>query len=582
VRQAAFAVQLTMKTRIALAQINTTVGDFAGNIAKIVDAARAAHRDGAKLLVTPELALSGYPPEDLLLRPAFYAASATALSELAEALAPFDGLHVVVGHPHRDNGNVAQRDAAASAHGNANQPIERGAPPVDTYNAATLIVGGRIAGSYRKQDLPNTEVFDEKRYFASDATPFVFALDGVNYGIVICEDVWHASAAQLAKAAGAQVLLIPNGSPYHLNKEATRIDILRARIAETGLPMVYVNLVGAQDELVFDGGSFVLDADGELVARMPQFVEGHAIVEFDGPNPQKGQIAASEPLEAQVYAALVLGVRDYIGKNGFPGAIVGLSGGVDSALVLAIACDALGPQRVRAVMMPSRYTADISLHDAADMALRLGVRYDEIAIAPMVEAFRGALSSEFDGLPEDATEENIQARIRGTLLMALSNKFGSLVLTTGNKSEMAVGYCTLYGDMAGGFAVIKDIAKTLVYRLCRYRNSAAGFTKREIIPERILTRAPSAELRENQTDQDSLPPYEVLDAIMQMYMEEDKSLAEIVAAGYAREDVARVTRLLKLNEYKRRQAPIGIRVTHRAFGRDWRYPITSRYTEPIQ
>jgi NAD+ synthase (glutamine-hydrolysing) len=565
-----------MKTRIALAQINVTVGDFAGNIAKIVDAARAAHRDGAKLVVTPELSLSGYPPEDLLLRPAFYTASATALATLAAQLKPFAGLNVIVGHPHRD---VAD---AASGHGNANRPIERGVPPVDTYNAASLIVDGEVVGTYLKQDLPNTEVFDEKRYFASDAKPFVFTLDGVKYGVILCEDAWHASAAQLAKAAGAQVLLIPNGSPYHLNKEATRVDILRARIAETGLPIVYVNMVGAQDELVFDGGSFVLDGAGEIVAKMPQFVEGHAIVEFDGAAPVRGEIAEAESLEAQVYAALVLGVRDYIGKNGFPGAIVGLSGGVDSALVLAVACDALGSERVRAVMMPSRYTADISTHDAADMARRVGVRYDEIAIAPMMEAFRGALAGEFEGLPEDATEENIQARIRGTLLMALSNKFGSLVLTTGNKSEMAVGYCTLYGDMAGGFAVIKDIAKTLVYRLCHYRNAASRFAKRDVIPERILTRAPSAELRENQTDQDSLPPYEVLDAIVRMYMEEDKPLAEIVAAGFAREDVARVTRLIKLNEYKRRQAPIGIRVTHRAFGRDWRYPITSRYAEPIE
>ncbi|RKP44875.1 NAD+ synthase [Trinickia fusca] len=565
-----------MKTRIALAQLNVIVGDFAGNTAKIVEAARAAHRDGAKLLVTPELALSGYPPEDLLLRPAFYQASAAALADLAEQLKPFAGLHVLVGHPHRE---VAE---TASGHGNANRPIERGLPPVDTYNAASLIRDGNIVGTYVKQDLPNTEVFDEKRYFATDAKPFVFTLDGVTYGVIICEDAWHASAAQLAQAAGAQVLLIPNASPYHLNKEATRVDVLRARIAETGLPVVYVNMVGGQDELVFDGGSFVLDADGRIVAKMPQFVEGHAVVEFDGPRPQLGDIAPTESLEAQVYAALVLGVRDYIGKNGFPGAIIGLSGGVDSALVLAIASDALGAERVRAVMMPSRYTADISTFDAADMARRVGVRYDQIAIAPMMEAFRGALASEFAGLAEDATEENIQARIRGTLLMALSNKFGSLVLTTGNKSEMAVGYCTLYGDMAGGFAVIKDIAKTLVYRLCRYRNEAAQFAKRDVIPERILTRAPSAELRENQTDQDSLPPYDVLDAIVRMYMEEDKSLAEIVAAGYARADVARVTRLIKLNEYKRRQAPIGIRVTPRAFGRDWRYPITSRYAEPLE
>lgn len=566
-----------MKTRIALAQINVTVGDFAGNIAKIVDCARAAHRDGAKLVVTPELSLSGYPPEDLLLRPAFYAASAAALADLATQLESFAGLHVIVGHPHRTADSDTTRD-----HGNANRTIERGAPPVDTYNAASLIVDGKIVGTYMKQDLPNTEVFDEKRYFASATAPFVFALDGVKYGVIICEDAWHASAAQLAKAAGAQVLLIPNGSPFHMNKEAARVDIVRARIAETGLPTVYVNLVGGQDELIFDGGSFVLDAQGVMVARMPQFAEGHAIVEFEDGRPLAEEVAAAESLEGQVYAALVLGVRDYIGKNGFPGAIIGLSGGVDSALVLAIACDALGADRVRAVMMPSRYTAEISTSDAADMARRVGVRYDEIAIAPMMDAFRGALSREFEGLPEDSTEENIQARIRGTLLMALSNKFGSLVLTTGNKSEMAVGYCTLYGDMAGGFAVIKDIAKTLVYRLCHYRNGAALFAKRDVIPERILTRAPSAELRENQTDQDSLPPYDVLDAIMRMYMEEDRSLAQIVAAGYAREDVARVTRLIKLNEYKRRQAPIGIRVTHRAFGRDWRYPITSRFTEPIQ
>ncbi len=562
-----------MKTRIALAQINVTVGDFAGNVAKIVAAARAAHNDGAKLLVAPELALSGYPPEDLLLRPAFYAASAAALADLATQLKPFTGLHVVVGHPHR---------GAAHGHGKANAPIERGVPPVDTFNAASLIVDGKVMGTYLKQDLPNSEVFDEKRYFASDPQPFVFELDGVKYGVVICEDVWHSPAAQQAKAAGAQVLLIPNGSPYHLNKEVVRVDILRARIRETGLPMVYVNMVGAQDELVFDGGSFVLDGNGEMVAKMAQFEEGHAIVEFDGARPVPGTVAPELSLEAQVYAVLVMGVRDYINKNGFPGAIIGLSGGVDSALVLAVACDALGAERVRAVMMPSRYTADISTTDAAEMARRVGVRYDEIAIAPMFDAFRSSLAQEFAGRAEDATEENIQARIRGTLLMALSNKFGSIVLTTGNKSEMAVGYCTLYGDMAGGFAVIKDIAKTLVYRLCHYRNAATTFASKDIIPERILTRAPSAELRDNQTDQDSLPPYEVLDAIMRMYMEEDRSLAEIIAAGYAVDDVKRVTRLIKINEYKRRQAPIGIRVTHRAFGRDWRYPITSRYTEPVE
>ncbi|MEN8515468.1 NAD+ synthase [Burkholderia sp. RS02] len=572
-----------MKTRLALAQINVTVGDFAGNVARIVAAARAAHNDGAHLMVAPELALSGYPPEDLLLRPAFYAAAAAALDSLADALKAFDGLAVLVGHPLRGVGGDPPGGAplASAVDGNANRPIERGVPPTDTFNAVSLIVGGEIVGTYRKQDLPNAEVFDEKRYFATDAEPLVFELNGVKYGVIICEDAWHASAAQIAKAAGAQVLLIPNGSPYHMNKEAVRIDILRARIRETGLPMVYVNLVGGQDELVFDGGSFVLDAQGALVAKMPQFDEGHAIVEFDGARPLPGAITPELSTDAQVYRALVTGVRDYIGKNGFPGVLVGLSGGVDSALVLAVACDALGPERVRAVMMPSRFTADISTTDAAEMARRVCVRYDEIAIAPMFDAFRASLAGEFAGLAEDATEENIQARIRGTLLMALSNKFGSIVLTTGNKSEMAVGYCTLYGDMAGGFAVIKDIAKTLVYRLCRYRNETADYVLRNVIPERILTRAPSAELRENQTDQDSLPPYDVLDAIMRMYMEEDRPLAEIVAAGYAQADVERVTRLIKINEYKRRQAPIGIRVTHRAFGRDWRYPITSRFTERL-
>jgi NAD+ synthase (glutamine-hydrolysing) len=559
-----------MKTRIALAQINATVGDFAGNVARIVAAARDAHAGGARLLVTPELVLSGYPPEDLLLRPAFYASAAAALDELAVQLAQFSGLAVLVGHPLRTGADVK-----------ANRAIERGVPPVDTYNAVSLIVDGKLAGTRRKQELPNSDVFDEQRYFASDATPFVFELEGVKYGVLVCEDVWHARAAQAAKDAGAQVLIVPNGSPFHINKDAVRLDIVRARIRETGLPVIYTNLVGGQDELVFDGDSFVLDSTGALMARMAQFEEGVEFVDFDGAQPLPGSIVPETSVEAQVYRALVVGVRDYLGKNGFPGAIIGLSGGVDSALVLAVACDALGPEKVRAVMMPSRYTADISTSDAAEMARRVGVRYDSIAIAPMFEAFEATLAGEFAGRAVDATEENIQARVRGTLLMALSNKFGSIVLTTGNKSEMAVGYCTLYGDMAGGFAVIKDIAKTLVYRLCHYRNATTDYATTHVIPERILTRAPSAELRENQTDQDSLPPYDVLDTIMRMYMEEDRPLAEIVAAGYAEQDVQRVTRLIKINEYKRRQAPIGIRVTHRAFGRDWRYPITSRFVERI-
>ncbi|MGI4815582.1 MAG: NAD+ synthase [Janthinobacterium lividum] len=555
-----------MKIRLAIAQINVTVGDFAGNVAKVIDATRKAQTQGARIVVAPELALSGYPPEDLLLRPAFYRACETALGRLCTALRAFPDIYVVVGHPHR-------------AQGCEQRPIDRNLPPRDTFNAVSVILGGEIVGTYLKQELPNTDVFDEKRYFASDRKPFVFEVDGTRFGVVICEDIWHNHPVALARAAGAQVLLVPNGSPYHIGKQERRVAIARERIRETGLSMVYVNMVGGQDELIFDGGSFVLDGGGQTAVRMPQFVEQVGIVDFDGDKPLVGEIAPALSDEAQTYAALQVGVRDYIDKNGFPGAIIGLSGGVDSALVLAIACDALGPERVRAVMMPSRYTADISLNDARDMAKRLGVRYDEIAIVPMVEAFGGALKQEFEGLAEDATEENIQARVRGTLLMALSNKFRSIVLTTGNKSEMAVGYCTLYGDMAGGFAVIKDIAKTLVYRLCHYRNAAEDFALRDVVPERILTRAPSAELRAEQTDQDSLPPYEVLDEIMRRYMEEDESPDTLVAAGFSVADVNQVTRLIKINEYKRRQAPVGIRVTHRAFGRDWRYPITSRYTD---
>ncbi|WP_429497660.1 NAD+ synthase [Robbsia andropogonis] len=596
-----------MPIRIALAQINTTVGDFSGNTEKIVAAARDAHAQGARVFVTPELALAGYPPEDLLLRPAFFAASQKALTALCQALRPLTGLYVVVGHPFRRNANANAAGVPAAArapdgaanydrHDNLNRathdappnlaPIDRSLPPRDTFNAASLIVDGEIIGTYLKQELPNGEVFDEKRYFAFDPTPFVFEVDRVRFGVIICEDAWHRSAALLAQAQGAQVLLVPNASPYHLDKGDTRVQIVRERIRESGLPVVYVNAVGGQDELVFDGGSFVLDGSGERVAQLPQFEEKLGLVDFEVgegvPVAAPGAtLARAESIEAQVYRALVLGVRDYIGKNGFPGAIIGLSGGVDSALVLAVACDALGADRVRAVMMPSRYTADISLVDAKDMAARVGVRYDIVEIAPMFQAFEGALASEFAGLPLDATEENIQARIRGTLLMALSNKFGSIVLTTGNKSEMAVGYCTLYGDMAGGFAVIKDIAKTLVYRLCQWRNGTDVFRTRDIIPERILTRAPSAELRENQTDQDSLPPYETLDAIMRMYMEEDRAPEDIVAAGYAAEDVNRIVRLIKINEYKRRQAPIGVRVTPRAFGRDWRYPVTSRYVDRV-
>jgi NAD+ synthase (glutamine-hydrolysing) len=374
------------------------------------------------------------------------------------------------------------------------------------------------------------------------------------------------------------VLIVLNASPYHVNKSGERLQWMRERCRENHLPLVYAHCVGGQDEVVFDGASFVLDAQGELVARAAAFEEALLTVEFHGAQPQPAGIAAEQPEEEQIYRALVLGVHDYLGKNGFPGAIIGLSGGIDSALTLAIAVDALGNGKVRAVMMPSPYTAEISWLDSRDMAQRVGVQYDEIPIKPMMDAFDGALSAQFKGLATDTTEENIQARIRGTLLMALSNKSGRIVLTTGNKSEIATGYCTLYGDMAGGFAVIKDVAKTMVYRLCKWRNRHNPFgTVGNPIPERIITRPPSAELRPDQKDQDSLPPYEVLDAIMQRYMEQDESIEQIIAAGFSPADVERVTRLLKINEYKRRQAPVGIRITHRAFGRDWRYPITSKF-----
>jgi NAD+ synthase (glutamine-hydrolysing) len=537
-----------MTVKVAIAQINSTLGDFDGNRLKITDFARRAAAQGADIVLTPELSLVGYPPEDLLLRQSFHLKTGQALAQLTADLSGLKDVHVVVGHPH-------QQDGA-------------------TYNAASVIANGTLIGTYCKHDLPNSTVFDEKRYFSSTDEALVFDVKGTRFGINICEDTWSAHAPARARAAGAQVLLVPNGSPYHMNKQHLRYEVMRTNVCSQGMAVVYANLVGGQDELIFDGNSFVLDEGGALAAQSRHFEEDLQMVEFDGGKPRTTTVAPELPLEAQVYKALVLGVRDYLGKNGFPGVIIGLSGGVDSALTLAIAVDALGADRVRAVMMPSPYTAEISWVDSRDMVKRVGVRYDEIPIGDCFAAFSQTLAQEFKGLPQDATEENIQARIRGTLLMALSNKHGSIVLTTGNKSEMAVGYCTLYGDMAGGFAVIKDIAKTLVYRLCAYRNSIS-----DIIPDRILTRAPSAELRPDQKDQDSLPPYEVLDAIMQMHMEENQSAAEIIAAGYRREDVERVTHLIKINEYKRRQAPVGIRVTHRAFGRDWRYPITSKFKE---
>lgn len=554
----------TVSASIALVQFNATVGDLAGNAQRIAQWSREAYAQGARLVITPELSLTGYPPEDLLLRPAFMRACDEALAACAASLADLPDLQVVVGHPQAIDalGDLRTRSLA----------VQR------RVNAASVLAGGRVMATYAKRELPNYQVFDERRYFVSgrDAGfgPLVVETGGLRVGLLICEDAWFDEPASAAKAAGAQVLAVINASPFHLGKAEEREERMARRAVESGLPLLYSHLVGGQDEVVFDGASFAVDAQGIVRARAASFAEEVLAVQVNADGTVSGSLAPAPSLESQAWAALVTGVRDYLGKNGFPGAIIGLSGGIDSALVLAVAVDALGADRVRAVMMPSPYTADISWIDARDMARRLGVQYDEISIVPMFESFKSALAPEFAGLAEDATEENIQARIRGTLLMALSNKSGRIVLTTGNKSEMATGYCTLYGDMAGGFAVIKDVAKTLVYRLAAWRNAQGAAP---VIPERIITRPPSAELRPDQTDQDSLPPYDVLDAILARYMEDDQGVEEIVAAGYARTDVERVTRLIKINEYKRRQAPVGIRITHRSFGKDWRYPITSKF-----
>ena len=556
-----------MTLKLCVAQLNFVVGDLAGNSQKIIDTARSAYADGVRLLLTPELSICGYAAEDLFLRPAFIAACDDAVKTVARELAGLKDLTVVVGHP--TGGDRRTRSVAVPSR----------------YNAASVLCEGIVIATYAKRELPNYQVFDERRYFTPGQGVCVFEAgevgNKVKVGLLICEDAWFEEPARLTKEAGAELLAVINASPFHVGKGNEREQMMRARVQACGLPLVYAHLVGGQDEVVFEGHSFALNADGTLAGRAPSFIENRLLVAVNRAQTAINLVADVAPErspDADLWDALVLGVRDYIGKNGFPSVILGLSGGIDSALVLAVAVDALGKDRVRTVMMPSPYTADISWIDARDMAARLGVRYDEISIVPEFEAFKKSLAGEFAGLAEDTTEENIQARIRGTLLMALSNKFGSIVLTTGNKSEMATGYCTLYGDMAGGFAVIKDLAKTTVFRLARWRNAHDPYgTHPEPIPDRIITRPPSAELRPDQTDQDSLPAYEVLDAILERYMENDQSMEDIIAAGFARADVEKVTRLIKINEYKRRQAPVGIRVTHRSFGKDWRYPITNRF-----
>ena len=529
--------------RIALAQFNPVVGDIAGNTAHILRLAAQAQAAGADVLVTPELALTGYSPEDLLLRDSFY----TAVNQGLDALLDLDGITLVIGHPVK----IGQ----------------------ERFNAATVMRDGHRLGQYHKMLLPNDEVFDECRYFTPGAAPLVVEVAGTQVGILICEDMWHVEPAAEAADAGAEGLLVLNVSPFHRNKIEARHTAARYRVEESELPLAYVNLTGGQDELVFDGASFALNCAGEVVAQAPAYDDALTLIDFAHGDLQPSPLAALPCHLESVYRALVVGVRDYIGKNGFPGILLGLSGGIDSALTLAIAVDALGADCVHAVMMPSPYTADISLTDSRDMVKRLGVQYSEIAIQPMFDQFEAALAAQFAGLPIDTTEENLQSRIRGVLLMALSNKTGKLVLTTGNKSEMTTGYATLYGDMAGGFAVLKDVAKTLVYDLSRWRNTVS-----DIIPDRIITRPPSAELRPDQTDQDSLPDYAILDAIMARYVEGNRSAEDIIAEGYPEADVRKVVRLLKINEYKRRQAPVGPRITQRAYGRDWRYPITNRFS----
>ena len=536
-----------MTLRIAIAQFDFLVGDVAGNARRVLEAAEEARdRLGAAAIVFPELTLSGYPPEDLLLRRDFLATVETTLTEMAARL---PGITAIVGFPEVTHAGI--------------------------FNSAAVMADGAVQHIYRKQRLPNYGVFDEKRYFQPGDKPCVFDLDGIPVGLTICEDIWQPGPVEQAAQAGARLILNLNASPYQAGKVREREAVVRERVTKAGIPLVYVNLVGGQDELVFDGASFVMDRHGHITAHAPEFEEALFTVDFEANThvePQPGTRVPPLPDDASVYEALVTGIRDYVRKNRFKGAVLGLSGGIDSALTLALATDALGPEQVEAVLMPSRYTADMSNEDAILEAEALGCRYHTIPIEPAFNTFLDMLAPSFAGLPPDTTEENIQARCRGILLMAFSNKTGKILLTTGNKSEMSVGYATLYGDMAGGFAPLKDVPKMLVYRLCEYRNRLSA-----VIPQRVIDRPPSAELRPDQKDEDSLPPYPVLDAILERYVERDESVADIIAAGYLEHDVIRVARMVDRNEYKRRQAPPGVKISRRAFGRDRRYPMTNGF-----
>ncbi len=537
--------------RVVMAQLNLLVGDIPGNTGRIIDTALKARDElNADLVLFPELALTGYPPEDLLLRPSLELRVQEALQRI---LAAVSGVTLVLGYPRYREGAL--------------------------YNMAGVIRDGELLHEYAKQCLPNFQVFDEKRYFAAGDEAGLFEHKGIKIGLSICEDIWHTGPVEQLRAEGAELVLSLNASPFHIGKPAQRRDVLNQRAQQLGCPLVYLNLTGGQDELVFDGGSMLASEQGDILFQGVHCEEALYSCSFD---PATGvlkpeQAGVAEPdSDALVYQVLVQGVRDYINKNGFRGVVLGLSGGIDSALTVAVAVDALGADRVEAVMMPFRYTSSMSLEDAEAEARALGIQYDVISIEPLYDSFMQQLAPQFEGLNPDTTEENLQARCRGVLLMAISNKKGYLVLTTGNKSEMAVGYSTLYGDMAGGFDVLKDIPKTLVYRLSRYRNTLSP-----VIPQRVIDRPPSAELAPDQTDQDSLPDYDVLDRILELYVERDYSAQAIIDEGFAAEDVNRVLRLVDINEYKRRQAPIGPRVTQRGFGRDRRYPITSGWKAGI-
>ncbi len=572
------------RLRIGLGQINSTVGDFEGNVRKILDGIARARAAGCRLVAFPELAIPGYPPEDLLFKPAFIEANLRALDTVAAASR---GLTVVVGF-------VDKRD--------------------DIFNAAAILHDGARAGVYHKRYLPNYGVFDENRYFQAGTETPIFTADGDTFAVNVCEDIWYPAGPSTAQAlAGAELIVTINGSPYHAGKSHFRERMVATRAADDAVAMAFVNMVGGQDELVFDGGSFVVDERGELLARAPQFEEAVLVadVDLDGvfaarlhdsrrrkeklrldepvhhvtlpalpaapaPPPRDPVVAAPLAPMAEVFQALVLGTRDYVRKSGFTRVVIGLSGGIDSSLVAAVAVEALGRENVTGVTMPSPYSSKGTRDDARRLAKNLGIDFLRIPITGVFKAYRRALAEAFKGLAEDVTEENIQARVRGNLLMALSNKFGSLVLTTGNKSEYSVGYTTLYGDMAGGFAVIKDVPKTLVYEVSRYVNERAG---RAVIPESVFTRPPSAELRPDQTDQDTLPPYDLLDRILEAYVEEDRGVHDIIARGFPADTVNRVVRMVDANEYKRRQAPIGVKITPRAFGRDWRLPIVNRFRD---